>query len=331
MAHVVGNVGHALLPGHEVDARAVRGGADLLGEECPVVAAVVPGEAARLKAVVPGLLHELDGPVGGGGVDGHLAGLVDLGPAEAPHQGIAEHRRITEGVAQGLTEREALGLALRADSEVLIPGARHLHAEIGVDVRPVGHDIADAVVRDAARHAVDDDRLLLVGVDGVTAVHIEDRAVIDEAARVEVGVVPVKLQDIGACAALDRGRRPRLEVVLVDVLEADRDAGLLLEGRGILKGELVRWRDEVAPREVMHRALLGEGRRDAAEEAEARASRDRGGGLREVATGQPLLGSCAFNGFPGRLRHFSSSVTDSPIIERGSSPGRRPARTSTPA
>jgi hypothetical protein len=74
--------------------------------------------------------------------------------------------------------------------------------------------------------------------------------------------------DVGTGPALDGGGDPRLDVVLVDPLQADLDAGLLAELPGLGLEEDVGGRDEVRPLQELEAGGLGErgrpsGRHDA--------------------------------------------------------------------
>jgi hypothetical protein len=67
--------------------------------------------------------------------------------------------------------------------------------------------------------------------------------------------------DVGAAPALDRGGNTRLDVVLIDALGDDLDAGLLAELLRLLIEELIRRGDEVRPLEDMEPRPLREGGR----------------------------------------------------------------------
>src|SRR5262249_60762222 len=87
---------------------------------------------------------------------------------------------------------------------------------------PAGEGVDPGVVVPAA----------LLGADRLGHVaHVGQRAL------VEVGVVVGDDDDIGAAAALDGRGDPRLDVVLVDPLDLDLDAGLLGELRRLLVEE----------------------------------------------------------------------------------------------
>jgi hypothetical protein len=67
--------------------------------------------------------------------------------------------------------------------------------------------------------------------------------------------------DVGAAPALDRGRDARLDVVLIDALGDDLDAGLLAELLRLLIEELIRRGDEVGPLKDVEPRPLREGGR----------------------------------------------------------------------
>src|SRR5690606_24345217 len=105
---------------HEVDAGAVQGRADGLTQKGAIAAGVVPGEAAGIAGRLPELLDEGEGLAGAGAVDHHgPAVLLDLHAAEAPHHRIGEGRRVAEGVAKRLADRQVVVLQLSADLEIL--------------------------------------------------------------------------------------------------------------------------------------------------------------------------------------------------------------------
>jgi hypothetical protein len=111
----------------DVDRGAVERGADGLRQEGAVVVGVVPGEAALVMRVLPERGHELDRLDRLLAVehDGLAVGL-DLLAAPRPQVGIAERRRVAEGVAERLADRPALGLQLLAGLAVLLPGVGKL-------------------------------------------------------------------------------------------------------------------------------------------------------------------------------------------------------------
>ena len=86
----------------------------------------------------------------------------------------------------------------------------------------------------------------------------------------------------GPAAALHRRRHARLDVVLVDPLDAHLDARLLAELLGLLLEQRVRGGNEVRPlQQVQARALRERGRAPGGGE-----HRGGGGGLEEVPTAQ---------------------------------------------
>src|SRR5437879_3563100 len=129
----------------DVDRRAVQGRRDRAGEKRAVVVGVVPRQAAFVERVLPEALHELDRVQGLPGLENRLPLLVDLLAAEGPQIGIAEGRRVAEGVAERLAERAALGFQLLAGVVVLLPGLRNRAVADFIDPRFAVRDLrADA-------------------------------------------------------------------------------------------------------------------------------------------------------------------------------------------
>ena len=78
------------------------------------------------------------------GIDHHgLAVLVDLLATEAPQQRIAERRRVAEGVAERLADRQVVVLQGSADLEILVPGVGHPEAQLLEHVLAVDDGVAD--------------------------------------------------------------------------------------------------------------------------------------------------------------------------------------------
>src|SRR6266446_6039119 len=207
-----------LLPlGHDVDRRAVQGGADLTGVEGPVVVGVVPGEPALVAAVLPEALHELDRVERALAVeDDLLAALVGLGSPEGPQHGVGEGGGVAEGVAEGLPVGLALLLEHGEELVGLLPGLGILAGARLLEPRlPVGHRVADDRVGNREPLAADlaGGRIDLVeaafGLSDVARhiAHIHDRILI------EVGPVVLEVEDVGARAGLDGRGDARLQVV----------------------------------------------------------------------------------------------------------------------
>jgi hypothetical protein len=121
----LGEVGFRLLLGFEIDRRPVIGRAHSAGKESPVVAGIIPREAARVVAVVPEGDRELDRLDSLLAVERHsLAVCLNLLTAPRPQIRVPENGRVAESVAEGLPEWTALSLQLRASRAVLLPGFR---------------------------------------------------------------------------------------------------------------------------------------------------------------------------------------------------------------
>src|SRR5262245_60303124 len=102
-----------------------------------VVVGVVPRQPALVAALLPEGLHELHRLHRYLGIEDHLlAGLVSLGRPEGPRQRIGEHRRVAEGVSEGLPV--GLALLLEPGKELArgVPGLRVLAGPGLLEPRP---------------------------------------------------------------------------------------------------------------------------------------------------------------------------------------------------
>jgi len=132
VVHVPGDLRLVLL-GSEVDARAVEGGCDLPRQEGAVVAAVVPGRAGLVVAVLPCLGELPHGIYELGLVErDRLLVLGNLHGAMGPHVGIGEIRWIAGAVPKSLAKRMAGRLTLLGHGMVFIPCHVELVAVLGV-------------------------------------------------------------------------------------------------------------------------------------------------------------------------------------------------------
>src|SRR4249919_463444 len=99
------HVGLRLGLGQKVDRGSVECGADGAGQESAVVVGIIPGKTAFVVCIFPERRHEfyrLDRRLG---VEDHgLAVSLDLLAAPGPDVGVAERRRITEGMPERLSE-----------------------------------------------------------------------------------------------------------------------------------------------------------------------------------------------------------------------------------
>ena len=84
-----------------------------------------------------------------------LPDLVDLHAAEAPQQRIGEGRRVAEGVAERLADRQVVVLELPADLEILVPGVGHGETQLLEHVLAVDDRVADVEQRHAPGDPVD--------------------------------------------------------------------------------------------------------------------------------------------------------------------------------
>src|SRR6202035_5895790 len=122
-----GEVRFGLLLGLEIDRRTVIGRAHSAGKESPVVAGIIPCEAARVVAVVPEGDRELDRLNGLLAVERHrLAVRLDLLTAPRPQIRVPKNRCVAESMAEGLAEWAAVGLLLLENGAGALPGFRKL-------------------------------------------------------------------------------------------------------------------------------------------------------------------------------------------------------------
>src|SRR5262249_61235137 len=135
--------------GRDVDRRAVERGADLAGQERAVVVRVVPGEAALVARFLPERRSPPHGLERRLAVELGLALAVTLGRAEVPQHRITPGRRVTESVAERLTDRLALLLESRPELTVLVERLRWL---VGAGFLEPGLPIGDEQPGDAPRH-----------------------------------------------------------------------------------------------------------------------------------------------------------------------------------
>ena len=221
--------------------------------------------------------------------DGLAVGL-DLLAAPRPHVRIGEARRVAEGVAERLAERTALGLQLLGDLAIGLPGVGELGCADLVEPRlAIGDHAADHGPRHAHVHALAvraDGLGVLVDAALALADFLGQRAHVDDAVGVEMGVAVERHDDVGTGARLDAGGDARLQVVAVHGLEIDLDAERLLGLRHHLAAEhLVGRGNEVDPLQPMDGLLLGEGRRAASgQDAGHPAQRSAAGELQYATT-----------------------------------------------
>ena len=249
----------------DVDRGAVQRRRDGLRQERTVVVGVVPGKAALVHAVLPQAGHELDQFDRLLGVDDHgLAVGLDFLAAPRPQVGIGEARRVAERVAERLAERPALGLQLLGDLAIGLPGVGELGGADFVEPRlAVGDHAADH----RPRHAHED---LAVAADGfgirkqpalALGDFVGERAHVDDAVGIEMGVAVERHDQVGTGARLDGGRDARLQIVAVHRLELHLDAEVLLGRRHqLLVEHLIGRRHEVDPLQPVDGLLLGVGR-----------------------------------------------------------------------
>ena len=195
--------------------------------------------------------------------DGLAVGL-DLLAAPRPEERVPPARRVAERVAGGLADGPSLGLQLLAGIAKGIPGLGERRVAGLLEPRLA---IGDQSAADGPRHAnplVADRRNLPADVV-VAALGLADLlgqvARVGQAFGVELRPVADGHDDVGAGAGLDRRGDARLQVVGVDRLELEVDAGRLLAflGDRALE-ENVRGRHEVGPSEPVDARLLGERR-----------------------------------------------------------------------
>ena len=274
----------------DVDRSAVERGADRLRQERAVVVGVVPGEAALVMGFFPEGRHELDrvDDLLLVDVDG-LAVLLNLGAAPRPQIGVAEGRRVAEGVAERLTDRPARGFELLANLAILLPGVgegrradlvepRFSVGDHGADDSPWQGDPLLAVGR--VRFAQ-----IVVAVFGLAHTACEVGQV-DDALRIDLRVVVEEHDDVGTCARLNRRGDTRLQVVAIHGLEIDLDSQRLLGGRQqLLAQQLIGSRHEVVPAQPVYgRALCKSGRAAGGQDA-GHAAYERGTALEDVTSG----------------------------------------------
>src|SRR4030095_15512781 len=245
---------------------------------------------ALVHAVLPQAGHELDrfDRLLGVDDDGLAVGL-DFLAAPRPHVRIGEARRVTKGVAERLAERTALGLQLLGDLAIALPGVGELGRADLVEPRlAIGDHAADHGPRHAHVHAlaVGADRLgILVDAALALADFLGQRAHVDDAVGVEMGVAVERHDDVGTGARLDAGGDARLQVVAVDGLEVDLHAELFLGLRDpFLAGHLVGRGNEIDPLQPMDGLLLGIGGCAAARQDASHAAQSRATGELEYAT-----------------------------------------------
>src|SRR5262245_33560851 len=123
---------------------------------------------------------------------------------------------------------------------------------IGVRTTPkeVRHTANDSV----NLHRVNDERIKLVPPE-----FSNELIVVFETASVEVRVVIVQLQDVGALTAFNRRRGPGWQVVGIDVLNRHLHPSLFAELSRLLISDHIRGRDEATPFEDVQRPGLGQG------------------------------------------------------------------------
>ena len=164
-------------------------------------------------------------------------------------QRIAPVVRVVDAVTERLPERPALGLQGAADLAEVVPRLRvlepgFLEPVLAIRDRPRDDELRHADPA-AAGHAVD--LRVVVPAALLAADLLGHVAHVDERRLVEVRVIVRQDDDVRPRAALDRRRRPRLQVVLVDALDLDLDARLLAELHGLGLEESVGGRDEMRP------------------------------------------------------------------------------------
>ena len=227
-------------------------------------------------------LHEIDRLLG---VEDHgLAVGLDLLAAPGPEVGIAERRRITEGVPERLAERAALGLELLAGIPIGFPGVRE---GLVANLLEPGFAVGDLRAEHAPWNGnpflavVGDDRGLLVEALLRLGDLFGEVAHVGDTLGIELRPVVEAADDVGSRARLDRGGCARLDVVAVDGLEGELDAERFFAGRNdLFAQQLIGCGYEVVPSQPVDRGRLRVGRRPAGRENGRNSSgprRDRAG------------------------------------------------------
>src|SRR5262249_23109192 len=159
----LGEICFRFLFGFEIDRGAVIGRADSPGEECPVVARIVPGQPAGIITVVPkgdGVLDRVHRLLA---IErNRLAVRLDLPAAPRPEKRIPKDHRIAESMAEGLAIRAPLGLELLAHGAVLVPSVGKLTVAVAHLVEP-RLPVREQPTADAPRDA--DPFLAIIGDD----------------------------------------------------------------------------------------------------------------------------------------------------------------------
>ena len=194
---------------HEVNTGAIQRAGNSLGEKCPVVAGVVPGQTTLIARRKPELFHEIHRGARLLAVDRHFAFLVDFHAAKGPQHGIGKPWSITERMAQRLANGHAEFFQFLAGREMLFPGIGelvdpHLLENIlAIGVRATPKEVRHTADDPIHLHRVHDERIKLVAPEFGNKL-----IVIFQTTSVEVRVVIEQLQDIGPLAAFNRRRGP---------------------------------------------------------------------------------------------------------------------------
>src|SRR5882757_5971986 len=214
--------------------------------------------------------------------------LLDLGAAPRPHIGVAERRRVAEGVAERLTDRPAHRFELLANLAILLPRVREGRGADFVEPRfSVGDHGADNCPWQGDKLlAIDRVRFaqIIVAVFGL-AHAASELGQVDHALRVDLRVVVEEHDDIGTRARLNRRGDTRLQVVAIHGLEINLDSQRFLgSGQQLLAQQLIGSRHEVVPAQPVYRRALGKSRRAASGQDAGHAAYDRGTALEDVTS-----------------------------------------------